>query len=93
MTTATTAFAAIDTTALDTVTGGVGPSVNANVNVNADINQGIRDVGTGLGRVIGCATGAESMREFGNCMLTGQLGNVPPSSSTPGAAAPAAGGQ
>ena len=72
-----TAIETIPTLALDTVTGGAGPSVNANVNVNGDVNQAIRDVGSGAGRLLGCATGASSMREFGNCILTGQLGNVP----------------
>lgn len=85
-----TAFATIDTTALTTVTGGVGADVNANananINVTADLNKPIGaldQIGSGAGRLIGCATGAASMREFGNCMLTGQLGNVP---AAPGAA-------
>jgi hypothetical protein len=91
MTTATTAFATIDSTALTTVTGGVGADVNANANINvtADLNKPIGaldQIGGGASRLIGCATGASSMREFGNCMLTGQLGNVP---AAPGAAAPA----
>lgn len=77
-----TAFATIDTTALTTITGGVG----ADVNVSGDLNKPIGaldQLGTAASRVIGCATGASSMREFGNCMLTGQLGNVP---AAPGAA-------
>ena len=66
---------------LELVTGGAGVGVDAKLDVKADLSQTVRDVGSGLGRVIGCATGADSMREFGNCMLTGQLGNVPPSQS------------
>ncbi|MBL8624145.1 MAG: ComC/BlpC family leader-containing pheromone/bacteriocin [Myxococcales bacterium] len=81
-----TDFATIDTTALTTITGGLGADVNANVNVSGDLNKPIGaldQLGTAASRVIGCATGASSMREFGNCMLTGQLGNVP---AAPGAA-------
>lgn len=76
----TTDFATIDILALDTVTGGAGADVSANAQVNLDLNKpiGVLDqVGTAASRLIGCSTGASSMREFGNCMLTGQLGNVP----------------
>ena len=62
--------------ALDQVTGGAGANVNADVKV--DGNELVRDVGTGAARLLGCATGASSMREFGNCILTGKLGDVPP---------------
>lgn len=75
ITTTAPEFTTIDTTELDSVTGGAG--ANANVDVKVDANQAIRDVGTGAGRLLGCATGASSLREFGNCILTGQLGNVP----------------
>jgi hypothetical protein len=61
--------------ALENVTGGAG--VGANVDAKVDVNEAIRDVGTGAGRLLGCATGASSMREFGNCILTGKLGDVP----------------
>ena len=63
-----------------------GQLADATINGNADLNKPIGaldQIGTGAGRLIGCATGASSMREFGNCMLTGQLGNVP---AAPGAA-------
>ena len=64
---------------LEQVTGGAGGApVNANIELKGDVSQTVRDVGNGAARLIGCATGADSMREFGNCMLTGQLGNVPP---------------
>ncbi len=72
-----TAFTTIDSLDLDTVSGGVGVGVDAKLDVKADLSQTTRDVGNGLSKVVGCATGASSMREFGNCMLTGQLGNVP----------------
>jgi hypothetical protein len=67
----------IPSIALDHVHGGVGANVNANVDAKVDVNEAIRDVGTGAGRLLGCATGAGSMREFGNCILTGKLGDVP----------------
>lgn len=74
-----TSLEIIPTISLDQVTGGIGPNVNANVNadIKVDANEAIRDVGTGAGRLLGCATGAGSMREFGNCILTGKLGDVP----------------
>lgn len=72
-TTDSTSFATIDTTELDAVVGGAG----VNVDVKADANQAIDSVGAGAQRLLGCATGASSLREFGNCILTGQLGNVP----------------
>lgn len=62
---------------LDHVLGGAGVGANVNVDAKVDVNQAVRDVGTGAGRVLGCATGASSMREFGNCILTGKLGEVP----------------
>lgn len=75
---------------LEQVTGGTG--VDAKVDIKGDVSQTIRDVGNGAARVIGCATGADSLREFGNCMLTGQLGNVPQSPSQPQLQAPAGNG-
>ena len=65
MTTATTAFATIDSTALTTVTGGVGADVNANANINvtADLNKPIGaldQIGGGASRLIGCATGTST---------------------------------
>jgi hypothetical protein len=66
---------------LEQVTGGAGVGVDAKVDIKGDVSQTIRDVGNGAARLIGCATGADSLREFGNCMLTGQLGNVPQSPS------------
>ena len=86
----TTAFTTIDSTDLEIINGGA-PAVNANVDVKLDASQTIRDVGTGAGRLLGCATGASSMREFGNCILTGQLGNVP-AAPTQAPAQPAASG-
>ncbi len=62
--------------ALDQIHGGAG--IGANVDAKLDVNEGIRDIGTGAGRLLGCATGASSLREFGNCILTGKLGDVPP---------------
>lgn len=70
---------------LEQVTGGAGVGVDAKVDIKGDVSQTIRDVGNGAARLIGCATGADSLREFGNCMLTGQLGNVPQSPSQPSA--------
>jgi hypothetical protein len=67
----------IPSLSLDHVLGGAGVGVNANVDAKVDVNEGIRDVGAGAGRLLGCATGASSMREFGNCVLTGKLGEVP----------------
>jgi hypothetical protein len=75
----TLALETIPSISLDNVTGGLG--VNTNVDVKADANEAIRDVGTGAQRLLGCATGANSMREFGNCILTGKLGDVPPPSN------------
>lgn len=80
---------------LEQVTGGAGGApISANVELKGDVSQTIRDVGNGASRLIGCATGADSMREFGNCMLTGQLGNVPssPSQAQPSAAPAGDGG-
>ena len=74
---------------LEQVTGGAGVGVDAKVDIKGDVSQTIRDVGNGASRLMGCATGADSMREFGNCMLTGQLGNVP---ASPQSVAPAAQG-
>ena len=71
-----TAFTTIDSTDLETITGGAG--ANVNVNIQGDVSETIRNVGNGGSKLLGCATGASSLREFGNCMLTGQLGNVPP---------------
>lgn len=71
------AIETIPSLALDHVVGGAGVGANVNVDAKVDVNEAVRDVGTGAGRLLGCATGASSMREFGNCILTGQLGNVP----------------
>lgn len=71
----TLALDTLPSLSLDHVTGGIG--ANANIDVKGDINEAIRDVGSGAGRLLGCATGASSMREFGNCILTGKLGDVP----------------
>jgi hypothetical protein len=76
---------------LEQVTGGAGVGLDAKVDIKGDVSQTIRDVGNGASRLIGCATGADSMREFGNCMLTGQLGNVPQSPSQPQLSAAPAG--
>jgi len=72
------ALETLPSSSLDNVTGGLGAT--ANIDVKGDANEAIRDVGTGAQRLIGCATGADSMREFGNCILTGKLGDVPPPS-------------
>lgn len=85
-----TELTTIDLADLETVTGGA-PGVGANVNVDIkgeDIRGTVQDVGNGAARLLGCATGASSMREFGNCMLTGKLGDVP---AAPQQAAPAGG--
>jgi hypothetical protein len=68
----------IPSVSLEHVTGGAGANVNANIDAKIDVNEAIRDVGSGANRLLGCATGADSMREFGSCMLTGKLGDVPP---------------
>ena len=89
-----TEFATIHTTALSAITGGEGPTpngsvsgnVNANANVSLDLNKRIEvldQLGTAAVTPIGCAFGAFSPgggggREFGNCLTTGKLGNVPP---------------
>jgi hypothetical protein len=74
-----TAFATIESNQLETITGGAGVGVDVKADVKLDASQTVRDVGTGVSKLIGCATGADSMREFGNCMLTGKLGDVPAS--------------
>ncbi len=79
-TTASNAFATIDASELDTVAGGAG--VNANVDVKLDGNQAIDSIGAGAQRLLGCATGSSSMKEFGSCILTGQLGG-PAAPQTP----------
>lgn len=77
----TTAIETLPTVALDHVVGGVG--VDAKIDAKVDVNEAIRDVGGGAGRLLGCATGASSFREFGNCILTGKLGDVPPAPQAP----------
>lgn len=79
----TTNFEAIDLCSLDHVTGGAGVGAQANLDVKGDVSQTIRDVGNGFNRYVGCATGASSLREFGNCVLTGHLGGVPSTASSP----------
>ena len=70
----------IDVSQLDNVTGG---ATDAKIDISGDASQTIRDVGNGVKRVIGCAFGASSGREFGNCMLTGHLGGVPQGPQSP----------
>ncbi len=70
----------IEITDLSSVSGG---NANANVDIKLDGNELVRDVGTGAGRLLGCATGAESLREFGNCILTGKLDEKPPATQAP----------
>ena len=98
-----TELATIHTFALTVVVGGrkegatpdgaVSGNVNGNVNATVDLNQrfGIVDqaseiVGAAL-RPITCA-GADSRREYFNCLQTGHLGDVPPSTSGTSTAAP-----
>ena len=100
----TTELTTIHTTALTLVTGGrakgatpdggVSGNVNGNVNANLDLNgrfgivdQATEIVGAAL-RPITCA-GADSRREYFNCLQTGSLGNVPPSNSDSGTPASA----
>jgi hypothetical protein len=75
----TLALETLPSISLDDVTGGAG--IGANLDVRLDGNRAIDSIGTGAQRLVGCGTGASSMREFGNCILTGRLGDVPPSSS------------
>lgn len=82
-----TELTTIDTADLEIVTGGAGANVNVDIK-GEDIRGTVQDVGNGAARLLGCATGASSLREFGNCMLTGKLGDVPPA---PQPAAPAGG--
>lgn len=85
-----TELTTIDTAALETITGGAGGvDANANINVGFDVNRAIDQAGELARRTVGCATGASSLREFGNCILTGQLGNVPPAPQPTPAAPPA----
>ena len=78
---------------LDSISGGVDANVNVNGQVTLDANQLVRDqndntrglfqdAGNAARLSAGCAAGAfgeggGGMREFGNCLLTGQLGSVP----------------
>jgi hypothetical protein len=78
---------------LDSIYGGVDANVTVNGQVTLDANQLVRDsnestrdtihdVGSAARISVGCAAGAfgqggGGMREFGNCILTGQLGGVP----------------
>lgn len=100
-----TELATIHITALTAVTGGrkgatptpdgaVSGNVNGNVNASVDLNGrfGIIDQATEIAgaalRPITCA-GADSRREYFNCLQTGSLGNVPPSTSGSGSSTPA----
>jgi hypothetical protein len=77
-----------------TPSGAVSGNVNGNVNATVDLNGrfGILDQ---AGEIVGAALrpvtclGADSRREYFNCLQTGSLGNVPPSSTTSGTPAPA----
>ena len=99
-------LATIHTAALTVVTGGrqrgatpsgnVSGNVNGNVNATVDLNGrfGIVDQ---AGEIVGAALrpvtclGADSRREYFNCLQTGSLGNVPASTtdSRPPAPTPA----
>ena len=66
----------IDLNTLDLVTG-AGGSWWSSLIGGANVNKLVDSIGQGVGRVVGCGFGANGRREFGNCILTGHLGQVP----------------